>query len=166
MNRNSTLGVFLKAMLAAVCGMGVIISIVVIGETWKISQPLMVPAVLFSILGIAILLFGTKAEDLKERLAGIGLMAFFQYSLLGMVIIGIIPLDLFSWIMIILCWLLLLPVLFMGIGREGIEERIEHYDESGRYTGYSIRRGNKIIHYNKEGRYIGESKEERPPGRT
>lgn len=45
-------------------------------------------------------------------------------------------------------------------------DKIEHYDEYGRYTGHSIRRGSRMIQYDKEGRYIGEREEKRPPGRA
>jgi len=50
-----------------------------------------------------------------------------------------------------------------GGGGTSTEEKgkmTEYYDRDGRYIGFSVREGARIVYYDKDGKYVGESKSE------
>jgi len=98
-------------------------------------------------------------------------IAFILYFPLGAVIMGILSLQMFTWIVIIIGGVFMLFIYAVGGGpsggvsgggavKEEKERMTEYYDKDGRYIGFSVREGARILYYNKDGEYIGESESE------
>lgn len=61
--------------------------------------------------------------------------------------------------LIVLCWLVMGCALNANTGNNYVKsDTIRHYDDDGRYKGYTIVNKYGMRHYDKQGRFVGTSK--------